>query len=260
MDNTKCFLTDETDCDLIDVTVNDSTYYVSEDLADELPLKKLRAKITDKVEKDKKEAEEKEAEAAKKRLDALSTLKGVIGDLGISKEDLAALLLGQKPEEAAAVAELTAAATRPAKQANTAPTKLDEGFKAVSGDLKGSSSSAALGDGVSASMPAYASVNDGDGKSVQEEGKTQKIIDNGSGTITRSNLGTTIIKVSGHDNGLNKMLQQTDAEGNLIRSSALNGQGAGRATTECPLCRGSGITRIGAKTCPKCEGVGIVNL
>lgn len=237
-----CFLTGE-ECIVTDVSYNDKVYWIKEDTADEYSLKKLREMIASKL----KEEEEK-------RQKALDALNEAVKALGIDQEAFKALVEG-KPNQ-------TQTQEQPRKQQSTETKKdnKDDDYEEIEGDLKSPiRARVSAEEGIGAGMSAYTKVEDPEGKRVVEENKKKKRIDDG--LITKGSLGTTVIKLNNQNSHeLNKMLSQVDEEGNLIRAavSGGNGKASGINTVECSLCRGSGITRIGNKTCPKCGGVGLV--
>lgn len=253
MNNNKCFLSNKTDCELTEVLINGTTYHVDENLTEEHSLKKLKEMILEKINE----------ESAKKEK-AMDDLTAAVAALGISKEELGMMLLGKKAQEPAAQEPATqesqvesTAVIKP----TTKPQSKDEGFVEVDGTLKSKSMNVNAEEGIGGTMPAYTNVNDKEGKKIIETNKKVKRLDDG-GIVEKSDMGTTIIRVQGQDPGLDKMLQQIDPDtGELIRAAVSgSGKASGRQTVECTLCGGSGITKIGHKTCPKCNGTGIIHV
>lgn len=240
-----CYLSEKEDCELTEVTVNGETFYVDEEIADEFSLKKLKQKILEKKEKkDEKEQEKKQA---------FETITKACESLGIDKEALAKLLLGKQDEPA------NQPASQPASQPAKTKQNNEDDFIEVDGVLKSSiRANVNSEEGVSAAMPAYTIVKDNDGKSIVEEGKKIKKTDDA--LITKSSMGTTVIRID-HRNGneIDKMLKQVDEDYNLTRAS-VSGRGymSGRRTIDCPLCGGSGISKVNNSKCPKCDGVGSI--
>lgn len=259
-----CFLTKESDCELTDVQVDGETYWVKEDIADEHPLKKLKILIKEEADKINKETVEKEEADKKRKEEALNTLTEAASVLGLSKADLGRLLLGQSlsSENKETNQELEVDLTK-VKPIQKAPRQdSNDGFKEVDGGLVTSVRARVSADSeLPASAAAWSSVKDSEGKSVREEGKMVKRLEDG-GIVEKSNMGTTVIRME-HKSGseVDKMLRQVDENGDLVRASvAGSGTMSGARTAECNLCNGSGITRIGHKSCPKCGGTGIVTV
>jgi hypothetical protein len=267
MSENKCFLTDEENCELTDVVVNGLIYLIKEEIAEEYPLKKLKEMIATRLaEKSKKEKEEQER-IEKEKSDAVETIAVALKSLGVSKEDFGRFLLGQKePEKPVPVPTLSEEESNNTKliKPNTNQIKKDEddGFRPVDGSLVTSTKvNAKYGDdGIGSAMPAHSSFADKEGRTVREENKRVKKLEDG--IVEKSNMGTTVIKME-HKSGseVDKMIKQVDNEGNLIRA-AVSGRGhlSGARTADCNLCGGSGITRIGYKSCPKCGGTGTVTV
>lgn len=242
-ENKTCFLTGKSDCDLVDITVNGLVYLISEEIADEYSLKKIKSMIEEKV---KKETEE----SKKKKEEAMSKLTEAVSELGISKEELANLLLGQSQKTETKPSEEP---SKPVKQ--TKPK--DDDFVEVDGELKSKTLPVKAESGIGSTLPAYDSVKN-EGKKVVESDKRVKKLDDG-GVVEKSNMGTTVIRIMQQDPNLEKTLSQVDDEGNLIRAAVSgSGRASGSRTVDCSLCAGSGIARIGHKTCQKCGGAGIV--
>lgn len=250
---TNCFLTGESDCELVEIFHNGQTYMIKEEITDNNSFKKLKELINIKVaenqEKEKLEAEE----AQKKKTEALDQLKGICETLGVDAKQLGSFLLGN---------------TAPSHESQTktpSPTSVDslknqdDGFREVDGSLSSSlRAKVTVEEGVGASMPAYTTVKDGD-KTIKEEQKKVKRIDDGT-VVERSNMGTTILKIDHHNgNELTRILSEVDENGNLVRAAvAGSGTNSGQKTVDCPLCGGTGIARIGHQTCKKCNGAGVI--
>lgn len=252
MSNEKCFLSDKEDCELTDVTVNGKTYWIDEEIADEHPLKKLKAMIQEKLDASEKKKEE-----------AISAIAEAAQTLGLSKEDLGRMLLGDKGQ--APVQTESPQTTVPAKASPraVATNNNDDDWEEVDGTLptnlkvrtnRVSNEHGQVGGG----MPAHSSFTDENGKTVSEQNKKVKKLKNG--IVEKSNMGTTVIRMehrSGHE--VDRMLRDIDEQGYLTRAAVSGtGSASGARTMECNLCGGSGITKIGHKECPKCGGTGII--
>lgn len=247
MDNKSCFLTGESDCELTDLTVSGTTYWIKEDIADEYPLKKLKAMIQDKLD----ELQKGELEAAKKKEEAVERIADAAKELGITKEDLGRLLLGQTKPEQPDQGRLPA----PQQKAK----RSDKGFAEVDGNLKtGVNAKVSADSKLPPAMPGYNQVEDREGKTVQESNKRVKKIDDG--IVQKSDFGTTVIRIDKRSgNELDRVLREVDDAGNLTRAAtAGRGQFSGTNTVDCPLCRGSGVNRINYKKCAKCDGIGTI--
>jgi len=259
MSDNKCFLSGKIDCELVEVPFNGIIYYVDDNLADEFSLKKLKEKIEEQVNKNLTEKEEKDKLETEKKSKALDDIKNAAASLGLSAEALGRFLLGQtEPVQASAPIETTAVSV-PASTAVSKP-KIEDGFVEVEGTLKSKTMNVSAEEGVSGGVPAYSKVNDSDGKAVVESYKRVKRLEDG-GIVEKSNMGTTVIRINQQDPNLDKMLKQTDENRELVRA-AVSGSGrmSGGQTVDCPLCSGSGITKIGHVTCPKCGGAGMIQV
>lgn len=240
MNNNSCYLSDKTDCKLTEVTVDGILYFINEEIADEYSLKKLKEQI---LEKKKEKEQEKEQ--------ALETITKACESLGIDKEALARLLLGQKEPSQPSQPSQPDQSQRKIQK--------DDGFIEVDGTLKSSiKANINAEEGVSATIPAYSRVTDKDGNLISEEGKKIKKVDDA--LISKSSMGTTVIRID-HRNGneIDKVLKQVDENYNLVRAS-VSGRGfmSGSRTIDCPLCGGSGISKINSNKCPKCDGIGSI--
>lgn len=234
-----CFITGE-ECPVTEVFYEDKQYLVKEDLADEYPLKKIREMIANKIQE--------EEEKKKKALEALNT---AVEALGIDKDAFQALLLGQKKEP-----------SPPSQLKSLRKEKKDDNYVEVDGNLKADfRANINAEEGVDGStIPGYSTVHDNDGKTVKEEGKRIKKPDKNT-LVSEGNMGKTVIRID-HRSGseIDKFIKNIDVETKELLRPAVTGRGhlSGLRTTECPLCRGSGITRIGEKKCPKCDGTGFL--
>jgi len=248
-----CFLTGESDCDLTDLTVDGVIYWIKEDIADEHPLKKLKQLIKDKLE----ELDKEKLEVEQKKNEAVARIAEAAKDLGISKEDLGRLLLGEKgltqPEEPEA--QVPAVVAPKEIQAR----KSDKGFTEVDGDLKtGVSAKVSADNELPPAMPGYSRVEDGEGRAIHEGNKRVKKLEDG--IVQKSDFGTTIIRIDKRSGSeLDKILKETDDQYNLTRAAtAGSGHLSGSKTIDCPLCRGSGVNRVNYEKCAKCGGVGTI--
>lgn len=247
-DSEKCFITGKVDCDLTEIMFEGKVYMIDEELADEHPLKKVKQMISDKL-----------SEVEKDKEDALAMLGTACEKLGINKADLGRLLLGggAQPEAAAPAAT----PETPAVTAEVVTIDKESGFEEVDGSLQTKSNpNVNAEEGISVGGQAYARVNDEEGRSIVEDNKKIKRLDDA--VVTKSSMGTTVIRMDhrkAHE--IEPLLKQVDSDGNLVRAAS-SGKGylSGQKTIECPLCRGSGITRVGYKKCPKCGGTGIITV
>jgi len=240
----KCFITDK-ECKTTDISYEGETYYVEEELAEDNSLKKIRDMIKNKIESIQKEKE-----------DAMGMLEMACSKLGLSKEDIGRMLLGNN----SAPPQVASPPENEPKVIVEKPIKVkDDGFQEVDGDLKSEiKANVSSEQGIGEAMPAYSTIHGEDGKSVREEGKRVKRLDDA--IITKSNMGTTVIRMD-HRSGkeIESLITELDNDGNLVRASASgSGRASGQRTIDCPLCGGSGITRINHQKCPKCGGTGII--
>lgn len=245
-----CFITDK-ECVVTEIIYEGKEYLVSEDLADEFPLKKIKTQIAEKIT----------AEEEKKK-QALEVLKSAAAALNIDPAAMEALIIGgQRPAPAEPATEASAPKQNQLKSLRK-PKKEgeDNGFKEVDGNLKADfQANVNLDEGVGAGMPGYSSVHGEDGRLVKEEGKRVKKKDNA--LVSESNMGKTVVRIDHHSGyEIDKMIKQIDAETKELLRPAITGRGhlSGIKTVECSLCRGSGITRVGEQKCPKCDGTGFL--
>jgi hypothetical protein len=230
----KCFISDNED-NLTDIIVNGTIYKISEKLTEDYPLKQIKDMILKKI-----------TEEEDKKKNALLIIESALSTLGISKEAFGHLLLGGNKPLPQNV---------PQNIPQTTPQDKDDGFKEVDGSLKSViRANIHTEDGVAGVRPAYNDIKDKDKKSVIEEGKKVKNIGENT-TISKSNMGTTIVTITDNDPKLDKLLRQVDGNYELVRKNISGGQAA-----ECSFCDGTGITKIGSKLCPKCKGSGFINL
>jgi len=247
MEEKRCFLSNENDCELTDITVDGILYWIKEDIADEYPLKKLKQMIIDKLNEEENKKEQ-----------IVQQLTKAIEQLGISKKDLGRLLLGESqpaPEPE----------TNNQDESNSgSKNKMvkEDGFVEVDGELKSKirANVRTESDVPQGGMTAYSTINhkDEEGKSVRvvETNKRVKKLENS--IITKSDFGTTSISISNRPSTeIERELRQVDSEGNLIRGSIV-GDSSGSRTSECNLCRGTGYSRANQKPCQKCGGTGFI--
>jgi hypothetical protein len=102
----------------------------------------------------------------------------------------------------------------------------------------------------------------------QEITEMQEVSDSRSGAVMavpkkiESEMGTTLIQIV--DSGGDKAIQERAKDMAHKSKSMTNEQWHAQneydstRTVKCPLCRGTGITRIGNRTCPRCMGGGIM--
>ncbi len=250
----KCYLTGATE-KLMQVVVDGTTYYVSEEIGDSCSAKQLNEKIRT-----------KKSEEGNKVSCILAQMDDMAKTMGVSKEDLIKILGGKLPgeiREVEAVVEkaepkLTLVKVQPQPQQPK-----DDGFREVQGGLTSPIRARVNIDNsqgaISGSVPAFSSVRDNNSKVVIESDKKVKTVGEGNNKtlITKSNMGTTAIKVGGRKaDEINKTISQLDHDHNLVRKSITGGPGS--QGSECPVCRGTGFTQINQSTCIKCDGVGVI--
>ena len=259
-----CFLTGATE-KLIDVTVDGTVYWVTEEIADSCSMKQLNEKIRAKV-----------AEGKNKKASLLASIEEMAKTHGCSREELIAVLGGKMQTDEVIEPEVESEPETPKMQQQVIPrsplgaTKKDkpksqdDGFREVDGGLISPiragvriENSSDSGHQIAGSMPAHST-------SIKEEGKKVKTIkgdkNTGDTMIIKSNMGTTAIKVNSKDAyHLNKTISEVDRSTQYLVRKNITG-GVGNAGNECPMCRGTGFTLINNSTCPKCDGVGVIYL
>jgi hypothetical protein len=238
----KCILSGSTE-KLIEVTVDDKKYHVSEEIADEMPLKKIIERIREKLKDESNKSKE-----------LLTKMEDMAKSMGMSKEELIKILGGsvqtQNQTQIQTVQQI--------KVKDQNENGLE--FKEVDGSLKSTiKANINLDEGVSAIMPAYTDVKDENKQSVREVGKKiAKVGDNV--IIEKSNMGTTTIAVINQNaHEVNKSINAVDSDGKLIRGKVF-GKANANSAKECPVCKSSGINTVNHQVCPKCKGVGYIYL
>jgi len=244
-----CIISGSTD-NLTDISVDGETYWISEEIADEYSLKKLRELIKEKIN-------EKLAEKDNKRKLFLQKMEEVADSLGISKEEaIAAFGVGPTDKPAKSPQE-TPEQTATPEQAAVKPkpkSKSDEKFVEVPGNLT-SKINASINDesgGSASTMPAYGRVEDEKGQQVVESNKRMRKLDDDT-IMTKSDFGESQISIvpqNSHEIG--QYLTQVSEEKDLVRGN-ISGRNAAR---ECTMCRGTGFHPITKKLCPRCKGLG----
>jgi len=244
MTNKFCIITNESDCELTDLTVDGVDYWIKEDLADELPLKKLKEMVRNKI-----------LEKEQKKNEAIERISKAAEDLGISKEDLGRLLLGQNNNSNNSNNSQNTTNNRQL----TKPKVIDKGFEEVDGELKNGVSARVKVEGdLPPSLPGYSSISDNDGNTIRESNKRIKKLEDG--IVQKSDFGTTVIRIDKRSGSeLDRLLRSVDENGNLTRASVAGGDYvSGAKTIDCPMCRGSGVNRVNYQKCVKCDGAGTI--
>ena len=247
----QCFITGEKDCELTEINYNSKVYLISDAICEEMSFKKLCEMINKKEE----EILEKSKEEENKKNDTLNKIKELCAVMGITPQALSDLIGGSPNQTTNNVTPKEIAESAVKK---CAPRKPD-GFKEVDGSLRSDIKIAVKSEGeLPGAMPGYSSVKDGD-RTIRETNKKVKRV-NENTIVEKSDMGTTVIQID-HRSGreIEQMLRQVDENGELVRAAvAGSGRVSGKQTISCPLCGGTGISKIGYENCKKCEGSGII--
>lgn len=242
----KCFLTDS-ECATTEVSVDGVIYNISEAIADEYPLKKIKEMIKEKLEKQKNN-----------KVEIISKIEEMAKSMNMSVEEMMKTL-GITPTHTPtpALAPTKYTATQVAQYS-------DLEFKAVDGGLKSTISkhvrsvSNEYGDVPPPGIAPFGNIRDKEGKGVVEEGKMVAVKDNMM--ISKGSMGITTVSVKSTDaSQFNKMVSAVDKETNMLIRPEIS-SAYGDATKSCPVCDGTGFHPMIKGICPKCGGSGFIIL